>query len=349
MEQGGAIMASLDPMVVVPSDKGSPDGRPGSLPDVLSTELKSLNLHADGGKLSFLLIDGKDNLTVDSERTFAMLMGADTSSNAKVVSIVGNTGEGKSYALNKTLFSNYDGSETGNGDEPEVFSTSASAENSCTRGVWAAFEPRFQLVALDTEGMLGNGASGAAFDSPDAQVNENLRTRQLLKILAVSDVVIYKTRAERLHSDLFYFLGDASKAYGEHFATELQKVSRGCSIMGPTVIIFHETRFTDVLAQNDEENGKSPEMIIRDRLAALNQDVSSFSKILYFGIKREGNDTDEAETFARFRRLVELETKNNSVRSPRSLSIIFKTLKVRKLLAITAFSAKKTFFEARIF
>ena len=32
------------------------------------------------------------------------------------------------------------------------------------------------------------------------EVNENLRMRQLLKVLAVSDVVVYKTRAERLHS-----------------------------------------------------------------------------------------------------------------------------------------------------
>ncbi len=32
-----------------------------------------------------------------------------------------------------------------------------------------------------------------------------------VKVLAVSDVVVYRTRAERLHNDLFYFLGDASK------------------------------------------------------------------------------------------------------------------------------------------
>ena len=55
-------------------------------------------------------------------------------------------------------------------------------------------------------------------------VNENHRTRQLLKVLAISDVVIYKTKAERLHSDLFYFLGDASKAYNDHFSAELQQV-----------------------------------------------------------------------------------------------------------------------------
>ncbi len=54
--------------------------------------------------------------------------------------------------------------------------------------------------------------------------NENRRIRQLLKVLAVSDVVVYKTRAERLHNDLFYFLADASKAYNDHFSAELKKV-----------------------------------------------------------------------------------------------------------------------------
>ena len=76
-------------------------------------------------------------------------------------------------------------------------------------------------------GMLGN--AGAIDDRQDNEcdsgLNENHRTRQLLKVLAISDVVIYRTRAERLHTDLFYFMGDASKAYNEHFSAELQKVN----------------------------------------------------------------------------------------------------------------------------
>ena len=144
------------------------------------------------------------------------------------------------------------------------FSSSPSAENSCTRGVWAAFEPQAELVILDTEGMLGG--SGLQTTTPtavDDQVNENLRMRQLLKVLAVSDVVIYKTRAERLHSDLFYFLGDASKAYNEHFSAELQKVRGSASscMMGPAFVIFHETQFTDVLSVDD--SGRTPEVAIR--------------------------------------------------------------------------------------
>ena len=89
--------------------------------------------------------------------------------------------------------------------------------------------------------MLGN--AGVIDDRQeneyDLKLNENHRTRQLLKVLAISDIVIYKTRAERLHTDLFYFMGDASKAYNEHFSVELQKVcsylfiNAKCSLLFP--------------------------------------------------------------------------------------------------------------------
>ena len=206
--------------------------------------------------------------------------------NVKVVSIIGNTGEGKSYALNRTFFAREDDHD--NSSFQEVFSTSPAPE-SCTMGVWAAYEPLLKLIILDTEGMLGN--AGTFHDRQDngsgLALNENNRTRQLLKVLALSDVVIYKSRAERLHTDLFYFLGDASKAYNEHFSAELQKVKcdhgTNSMSMGPAIIIFHETRFTDVL--NECKNGqvRNAETTIRDRLTSLNQDISAFSKIRYFG------------------------------------------------------------------
>ena len=95
--------------------------------------------------------------------------------------------------------------------------------------------------------MLGN--AGVIDDRQeneyDLKLNENHRTRQLLKVLAISDIVIYKTRAERLHTDLFYFMGDASKAYNEHFSVELQKV---CFMIQPyqcklqPFIIFRDIR-----------------------------------------------------------------------------------------------------------
>lgn len=81
---------------------------------------------------------------------------------------------------------------------------------SCTIGAWAAYSSEHKTIFIDSEGLLG------------ASKNENRRTRLLLKVLAVSDVVVYRTRAERLHNDLFTFLGDASDAYWKYFTPELK-------------------------------------------------------------------------------------------------------------------------------
>ena len=61
---------------------------------------------------------------------------------------------------------------------------------------------------------MGNGAD------PD----EIFRKRMLLKVLAVADVVVLCTKAERIPNDLLLFLGDASKTYNEHFSLELRRV-----------------------------------------------------------------------------------------------------------------------------
>ena len=178
-----AIMASLDPVMHI---NDHVETVKKSLPDVLSNELQSLSLVADreNNRLSFLLLDGEDNLSVSGYQEFCRKLGCESSTKTKVVSIVGNAGDGKSYALNKIFFHNEDAEH----HEEEAFSTSASSEGSCTLGVWAAFEPRTQTLVLDTEGMLGVNYSGKEL------ANENRRTRQLLKVLAISDVVIYKTR-----------------------------------------------------------------------------------------------------------------------------------------------------------
>ena len=154
----------------------------------------------------------------------------------KVVSIFGNTGDGKSHTLNHTFF---------NGKE--VFKTS-SDQASGTAGIWAAYDPVHNAVIVDTEGLLGVSS------------NHNQRTRLLLKVLAASDVVIYRTRADRLHNDLFHFLADASKAYLKHFTVELKAASQRCNMdvpissMGPSVIIFHETQHTAILGAGEITN-----------------------------------------------------------------------------------------------
>ncbi|KAJ8305041.1 hypothetical protein KUTeg_017409 [Tegillarca granosa] len=141
-------------------------------------------------------------LQIADEDDFIDKLNCSKDDEVKVVSIFGNTGDGKSYTLNYTFFGG-----------KEVFQTSAQ-QISCTVGVWAAYDPNTHTIVIDTEGLLGISS------------NQNQRTRLLLKVLAVSDVVIYRTRAERLHTDMFQFLCDASAAYTKHFAMELTSVAK---------------------------------------------------------------------------------------------------------------------------
>ena len=149
-----------------------------------------------------------------------------------MVSIFGNTGDGKSYTLNHTFFG-----------RKEVFKTSA-CQSSCTIGVWAAYDPKEKVIAIDTEGLLGITS------------NQNQRMRLLLKVLAMSDVLIYRTRAERLHTDMYQFLCDASSAYTKHFSEELEATAKRCSKtiadLTPAVLVFHETVNTKPLGSSNK-------------------------------------------------------------------------------------------------
>ena len=136
---------------------------------------------------SFLLLDEMEKMQINTAEEFAERLGCSAQSMVKVVSIFGNTGEGKSHTMNYTFFGG-----------KEIFKTSP-AQRSCTIGIWTAYDPKNRVIIVDTEGLLG------------VSENNNRRTRLLLKVLAISDVIIYRTRAERLHNDLFSFLGDASR------------------------------------------------------------------------------------------------------------------------------------------
>lgn len=58
---------------------------------------------------------------------------------------------------------------------------------------------------------------------------------------------------------------------------------------GPSLVICHETRYSEVLPSEDDD-GKSPETVVRDRLTGLDQDISAFSKITYVGAKADNSD-----------------------------------------------------------
>jgi zinc finger FYVE domain-containing protein 1 len=257
-----------------------------------------------GGGYSVLqVLTDKDEVCVKTCDEFLAKLACPPQARVKVVSIYGNTGDGKSHTLNQTLF-----------DGCDVFATSAS-QSSCTCGAWLALQPRTNTLVIDTEGML------AVSD------NENARKRLLLKVLALSDVVIYVTRAERLHQDMFAFLEDASAAYCKYFQQELETAatrtsnSAVISSVGPALVLFHETRNTDVLEADINAH-------LIDRFsAAANKTMRSFplaySDVVYVGQrKRDARATD----FEPLRQAVSNLLSHNSVRVPRAPAVVFEQL-----------------------
>lgn len=65
-----------------------------------------------GSIRSFTLLDQDEGLCVDSEDELCRLLSCHPDTAVKVVSIFGNTGDGKSYAMNHTFFCGDDIFET---------------------------------------------------------------------------------------------------------------------------------------------------------------------------------------------------------------------------------------------
>ncbi|XP_048017459.1 zinc finger FYVE domain-containing protein 1 [Megalobrama amblycephala] len=253
---------------------------------------------------SFLLVDENESLQVKNEGHFLQRLGCSAAQAVKVLSIFGNTGDGKSHTLNHVLF-----------DGEEVFATSPSP-SSCTVGVWAAYDPHLNLIVLDTEGLLG------------AASQQNRRMRLLLKVLAVSDVVVYRTRAERLHNDMFQFLGSASAAYLKHFTPELRTLSNRCGLdvplssLGPAVIVFQETSRTQLLGQDASALGQA-DTLLQKRFHDLGQSTDAFSSVQYVGTQTITPPTD----YSQLLQIVNQQVNNTSQRAPRQPAIVFSALK----------------------
>ncbi|XP_077398137.1 zinc finger FYVE domain-containing protein 1 [Festucalex cinctus] len=277
--------------------------------EVLMTSTEEISLspmqpeESPDGVQSFLLVDDQENLQVHSESDFLERLNCADVAGVKVLSIFGYTGDGKSHTLNHILF---------NGEG--VFFTSKSS-SSCTVGVWAAYEPSLSLVALDTEGLFG------------ATTNQNQRMRLLLKVLAVSDIVIYRTRAERLHNNIFQFLSSASGAYLKHFTPELKALSSRCgldvplSCLGPAVIVFQETTHTQLLGHGSKVAGHA-DMLLQRRFHDLGLATDAFSSVQYIGTQTVTPPTNYSELLDALRQQVH----NTHTRSPRHPGIVFRAL-----------------------
>ncbi|XP_007234581.2 zinc finger FYVE domain-containing protein 1 [Astyanax mexicanus] len=250
---------------------------------------------------SFLLVDGSEALQVKDEAHFLQKLGCNGSQGVKVLSIFGNTGDGKSHTLNHVLF-----------DGEEVFATSPSP-NSCTIGVWAAYDQRLGLVVLDTEGLLG------------ASTQQNQRMRMLLKVLAVSDIAVYRTRAERLHNDLFQFLGSASAAYLKHFTPQLRALSNRCGLdvpisnLGPAVVVFQETSRTQLLGH---DSSGPADVLLQKRFHDLGQGTEAFSSVQYVGTQTITPPTD----YSQLLEVIRQQVKNTASRAPRQPAIVYSAL-----------------------
>ncbi|XP_019742667.1 zinc finger FYVE domain-containing protein 1-like [Hippocampus comes] len=266
----------------------------------IADEQKSLKAELLENVSSFLLVDENEEMQIKDDVAFVKKLNCGARQLLKVVSIFGNTGEGKSHTLNHTFFMGR-----------EVFKTSPTQE-SCTVGVWAAFDPFHNVVVIDTEGLLGNSSK------------QGQRTRLLLKVLAISDLIIYRTHADRLHDDLFKFLGDASEAYLKHFTKELKATTARCgldvplSTLGPAVIIFHETVHTKLLGNSHE----SVDRLLLERFKKVSRFPEAFSSVQYWGTQTLTPPTD----FCGLQNKLEQLLDNNATRSPRTPVVIFKAL-----------------------
>ncbi|KAL9885890.1 zinc finger FYVE domain-containing protein 1-like isoform 1-T1 [Glossina fuscipes fuscipes] len=278
----------------------------GLKPDVVcDADFKSINFnnseydsldHSTGQ--SFLLLDANEHLHIATPELFCKKLKCPDAAKIKVVSIFGNTGDGKSHTMNHALFKG-----------EEVFKTSPE-QKSCTLGVYAAIQEDLGVLCLDTEGLLSTSSRNTK------------RMRMLLKILAISDIVIYRTRSERLHSDMYEFLGTASKAFCLHFSQALQSMSiPGATNLGPAVIIFHETKHTNPLENSVEE---SAEEKLRDCFNRFNYDIKAFSSLRYVGIQTSITETTD---YNKLIAALRMELENTTVRSPRQPSVIFKAIR----------------------
>lgn len=146
-----AIMESLDSLsinnrdgnqsLLMPSNQGNLSLH--GMPSLQGINMKS-SMPSFDELQSFLLIDGREYLKVSNAEQFVEKLNCtENGLKIKVVSIFGNTGDGKSHTLNQTFFKG-----------KEIFKTS-NEQSSCTLGVWAAFDPTLNVICLDTEGLLG--------------------------------------------------------------------------------------------------------------------------------------------------------------------------------------------------
>ncbi|KAH8851336.1 Zinc finger FYVE domain-containing protein 1 [Schistosoma japonicum] len=274
---------------------------------------------------SVRLIDEEERVLFEDPDVLAWNLGCPADRTVKLIAIVGNTGDGKSHTLNQAFCGGAD-----------VFVTSPS-QATCTIGIWAAYLPKEGYLLIDTEGLLG------------ASPNPNRQRRLLLKVFALSDVVIYRTMSDRLHSDMFTFLADASDAFSEHFRPDLEALAERTGLpwtpgqLGPVVVVFQETQHTIPLDEprsiatannntctdrlgsaepSSERMSALSSKFLTERLTAMRRNANAFSSLVYVGTQTKVPPTN----FQPLASMVAKKIRDISVRAPRKLVHIFHIL-----------------------
>uniref|UniRef100_A0A6A7FVX9 Zinc finger FYVE domain-containing protein 1 n=1 Tax=Hirondellea gigas TaxID=1518452 RepID=A0A6A7FVX9_9CRUS len=250
----------------------------------LSDHLSSISLHP-ATRRPCMLLDKNENLRVEDPVYFVKRMGLDNSNidtPLKVLTVVGNIGEGKSHVLNQLFF-----------DGREVFPTSNNSVRQCstediTESIGAVSGTITKgVLVLDTEGKTSNSV-------------QNVYTNRIIyKAMAVSDIILYRCRSERLQPDMYEFLSHFARMYHSIFKSDIQKLMPGSDNFysnSPSLVIFHDTRNTELFTTG--EKGTPSEQIMAEG-KRLGFPLHGFSKIMYVGsqastLHRYRNDSTEA-------------------------------------------------------
>ena len=164
----------------------------------------------------------------------------DESSPFDVVTIIGPLAEGKSHSLNQRIFNN-EFSHFGTEDEKVllksqqlIFPEQKDADGPGTLGLWCAFQFLDKFLVFDTQG-FNNGRSLAEVSETDATAISAVSNT--VKLMAISDVVIFHTSAPRLvPNETFRFLKEACPIVNQWLSPNLpvRKVPK------PLLIVFHQ-------------------------------------------------------------------------------------------------------------
>lgn len=255
--KGSALMSSITP------------NYSQSCQSEVSDAMSSISLVPPNDRLPFQILDEQEDILVTDPNHFLQNLGLDRGEGilqTKVVSVVGNAGEGKSHALNY-LFCDGNKFRTSSNS-----GTEGDTSNSVSTDVWLFLAKEQGALVLDTPGKAGTGLMGYKTN------------RLLFKVMAVSDIVIYRTRSERLQSDMFEFLSGFCTAYNDFMKQDLHDlVDKGESEFvshRPALIICHDTRTTSVIADNGSGTASQQIVATAKRLGFT---LDTFCRITYIG------------------------------------------------------------------